>query len=157
MFVELPHEDADHRSKCAQLLRHMCGTRGAVDGWQEEYSTMLLSRGFAQGESCPNVFWHQAKDICCSVHVDDFTSSGACPAVDWVESEIAKHYEITIQPRMGPGPNDAKDGRSLNRVVRWLDGRIEYEADPRQSERLISEWPRLQQGCRNPRSEAHFH
>ena len=40
---------------------------------------------------------------------------------------------------MGPGPSDAKEGRSLNRVVRWLDGRIEYEADPRQSERLISE------------------
>ena len=59
--------------------------------------------------------------------------------LDWMEAEIAKHYEITVQPRMGPGPNDAKEGRSLNRVVRWLDGRIEYEADPRQSERLISE------------------
>ena len=100
---------------------------------------MLLSLGFAQGESCPNVFWHQAKDICCSVHGDDFTSSGARPELDWMEAEIAKHYEITIQPRMGPGPSDAKEGRSLNRVVRWLDGRIEYEADPRQSERLISE------------------
>jgi hypothetical protein len=100
---------------------------------------MLLSLGFTQGESCPNVFWHAAKDICCSVHGDDFTSSGARPTLDWMGAEIAKHYEITVQPRMGPGPNDAKEGRSLNRVVRWLEGRIEYEADPRQSERLISE------------------
>ena len=100
---------------------------------------MLLGLGFTQGESCPNVFWHQAKDICCSVHGDDFTSSGACQVLDWMEAEIAKHYEITAQPRMGPGPNDAKEGRSLNRVVRWLDGKIEYDADPRQSERLIAE------------------
>jgi hypothetical protein len=64
VFVELPHEDEDHGSK---LLRHMYGTRGAADGWQEEYSTMLLALGFTQGESCPNVFWHHAKDICCSV------------------------------------------------------------------------------------------
>jgi hypothetical protein len=96
VFVELPHEDADHGNKCAQLLRHMYGTRGAADGWQEEYSTMLLSLGFTQGESCPNVFWHAAKDICCSVHGDDFTSSGARPTLDWMEAEIAKHYEITV-------------------------------------------------------------
>ena len=56
VFVELPHEDADHGVKCAQLLRHMYGTRGAADGWQEEYSTMLLSLGFTQGETCPHVF-----------------------------------------------------------------------------------------------------
>ena len=63
VFVELPHEDADCGVMSAQLLRHMYGTRGAADGWQEEYSTMLIGRGFVQGESCPNVFWHQAKDM----------------------------------------------------------------------------------------------
>ena len=139
MFVELPHEDADCAIKCAQLLRRMYGTGGAADGWQEEHPTMLMALGFVQGESCPNVVWHQAKDICCSVHGDAFTSSAACPALDWLEEGIAEHYEITIQPRMGPGPGDAKEGRSLNRVVRWLDGRIGYEAGPRQSERFISE------------------
>ena len=40
---------------------------------------------------------------------------------------------------MGPGPNDDKEARSLNRVIRWLDDRIEYEADPRQAEQLIKE------------------
>ncbi len=40
---------------------------------------------------------------------------------------------------MGPGPNDAKEGRVLNRVSRWLGGRIEYDCDPRQIERLIAE------------------
>jgi hypothetical protein len=33
----------------------------------------------------------------------------------------------------------AKEGRPLNRVIRWCDDHIEYEADPRQVERLIAE------------------
>ena len=64
VFVDLPAEDPEHETMCAQLLRHMYGTRGAADGWQEEYSCTLISLGFVQGESCPNVFWHPDKDIC---------------------------------------------------------------------------------------------
>ncbi len=138
-FVDLPAEDGDHLTMCAQLLRHMYGTRGAADGWQEEYSTMLVRHGFRQGNACPNLFFHPARDIVCSVHGDDFTSSGPKPQLDWLETVIAREYEITIGPRIGPGANDAKEGRALNRVVRWCSGCIEYEADPRQAERLIAE------------------
>ena len=34
-FVNLPPEDKDTQDMCAQLLRHMYGTRGAADGWRE--------------------------------------------------------------------------------------------------------------------------
>ena len=134
VFVELPAEDPDHGHMCAQLLRHMYGTRGAADGWQGEYSTTLISLGFRQGESCPNVFSRKERDVCCSVHGDDFTSTSSKGNLDWFEQEIAKHYEVTISPRIGPGPQDAKEGRSLNRIIRWCDSCIEYEADPRQAE-----------------------
>ena len=40
---------------------------------------------------------------------------------------------------MGPGPADDKEGTILNRIVRWTDDGIEWEADPRQSEKLVSE------------------
>ena len=40
---------------------------------------------------------------------------------------------------MGPGPHDAKEGRVLNRILRWKEHSIEYECDPRQVERLIAE------------------
>jgi len=141
VFVDLPAEDKDHVSMCAQLVRHMYGTRSAADGWQEEYSSTLVGLGFIQGDSCPNVFRHLAKDICLSVHGDDFTACGSKPALDWYETALAEHYELSVGPRLGPGPNDAKEARSLNRVIRWCDSpcRIEYEADPRQIERLISE------------------
>ena len=117
----------------------MYGTRRAADGWQEEYSTLMIRIGFRQGESCPNVFYHSEKRIVCSVHGDDFTSSGHKPSLDWFETAVAEEYEISIGPRLGPGPGDAKEGRGLNRVILWCDGRIEYEAEPRQAERLIAE------------------
>ena len=107
-FVDLPPEDADRGTKCAELLRHMYGTRPAADGWQEEYSTALVRMGFVQGTASPNVFRHHAREISCSAHGDDFTSSGPADALDWLEESIAKEYEISVGPRLGPGPNDAK-------------------------------------------------
>jgi hypothetical protein len=117
----------------------MYGTRLAADGWQEEYSTKLVGLGFKQGAACPNAFYHPEKMIACSVHGDDFTSSGPKPSLDWLEKAIGEIYEITIGPRLGPGPEDAKEARALNRIVRWCDDRVEYEADPRQVERLVVE------------------
>ena len=139
MFVDLPQEDNDHHDKCGKLAFHMYGTRPAADGWQQEYSTMLIKLGFRQGMACPNVFRHPDRKIVTSVHGDDFTSSGPADALDWLEKAIAESYDITIGPRLGPGPNDAKEARALNRIVRWVDDRIEYEADPRQVERLVQE------------------
>ena len=138
-FVELPPEDEDTGNMCAQLLRHMYGTRPAADGWQEEYSTMLVSLGFRQGDACPNVFHHAVRRIVCSVHGDDFTASGPADALDWFEAAVGEHYELDIGPRLGPGDDDAKEGRVLNRVIRWCKDRVEYEADPRQVERLVAE------------------
>ena len=139
-YVELPPEDADNGVQCGLLLRHMYGTRRAADGWQEEYSTLLVQElGFRQGVSCPNIFFNSERGIRCSVHGDDFTSSGPKPELDWMEREIAERYEITMQPRMGPGPDDAKEGLILNRVVRWCESHLEYEADPRQVERLVDD------------------
>ena len=138
-FVELPKEDGDHALMCAQLLRHMYGTRPAADGWQEEYSTLLVTLGFRQGDACPNVFYHSARSIVTSVHGDDFTSTGPCDELNWFEAAVQERYELDIGPRLGPGKDNAKEGRVLNRVVRWHDDRIEYECDPRQIERLVAE------------------
>ena len=108
----------------------MYGTRPAADGWQEECSTALVRMGFVQGLASPNVFKHEEKKISCSVHGDDFTSSGPADALDWFETSVASEYEISIGPRLGPGPNDAKQARALNRVITWCDDRIEYEGTP---------------------------
>ena len=83
----------------------MYGTRPAADGWQEEYSTALVRLGFGQGLVSPNVFRHAARKISCSVHGDDFTSSGLADVLDWLEASIAAEYEILVRSRQWPGPN----------------------------------------------------
>ena len=138
-FVDLPPEDPDRGKMCGELLRHMYGTRPAADGWQEEYSTLLVRLGFTQGKGSANVFRHDAQKISCSVHGDDFIATGPADALDWYEGAVASEYEIAVGPRLGPGPKDAKEARVLNRVITWHSDRIEYEADPRQAERLIDE------------------
>ena len=100
---------------------------------------MLVRHGFKQGKACPNLFYHPTRSIVASVHGDDFTSSGGKLQMDWLEATIAQEYEISVGPRLGPGVQDAKEGRALNRVIRWCKDHVEYEADPRQVERLIIE------------------
>ena len=40
---------------------------------------------------------------------------------------------------MGPGPEDDKEATVLNRLIRWTDKGLEYEADPVQVERLFED------------------
>ena len=138
-YVELPPEDADCGKKAALLLKHMYGTRAAADGWQEEYSTSLISMGFTQGRASPCLFFHSKRRLYCSVHGDDFTTVGAKRDLDWFEEQMQAKYELTVGPRLGPGPDDAKEACILNRIVRWETDAVEYEADPRQAEKLIRE------------------
>ena len=99
----------------------------------------LIALGFTQGRASPCLFAHKDRRLYCSVHGDDFTTVGGKPDLDWFESEMEKKYELTIGPRIGPGPDDAKEGMVLNRVVRWTADAIAYEAAPRQAEKLIIE------------------
>ena len=68
---------------------------------------------------------------------DDFTTARSKPDLDWFEAELESRYELRKGGRIGPGPDDAKEGCVLNRVIRWTSEGLEYEADPRQAERLI--------------------
>jgi len=139
-YVQLPAEDEDADRMCAKLVRHMYGTRAAADGWQEEYSTFLVeSLRFKQGLSSPCLFKHSDRQIVVSVHGDDFTAVGPKDDLDWYEAEMSKHYELTCQPRLGPGAGDAKEAVVLNRIIRWTHEGVEYEADPRQAEKLAAE------------------
>ena len=68
---------------------------------------------------------------------DDFATSGPKPALDWLVAELCKRCELTESARLGPGDKDGKEAKVLNRVVRWTNDGIKYEADPRQVETRI--------------------
>ena len=93
--------------------------------------------GFVQGTASACVFAHASRSIVVSVHSDDFTAAGPCDSLSWYAAELAKRYEITLGGRLGPGPDDGKEANILNRVVWWTARGLEYEANPRQAERLI--------------------
>ena len=94
---------------------------------------------FIQGVACPCIFCHSNWDIVCSVHGDDFTAVGPCDSLDKYEFALEQAYELKKGGRHGPGPKDDKEATCLNRIIRWESGGLEYEADPRQAEKLIEE------------------
>ena len=147
LFVELPPEDPDYgKGLCGQLNVHMYGTRPAADGWHSEYSSTMQSMGFTIGVSTACVFRHYGLHLVSSVHGDDFTTAGPKSALDKFVEELRTKYELKEAARLGPAPEDDKEARILNRVVRWTKEGIEYEADPRQSEKLVQELGL--QGCK---------
>ena len=110
MYVELPHEDPDKaRDKVGLLLVHLYGTRAAADGWHCEYSSLLEEMGFEKGDASACIFRHSSREIVCSVHGDDFTSSGPKRDLDWMKSAMEQKYELTESGRLGPGPEDDND------------------------------------------------
>ena len=92
---------------------------------------LLVDLGFVHRASCPNVFHHVGGRTHCSVHGGDFASERPKFALDWFGISVAERYEITILPRLDPGPTDAKEGTCFNRVVLWRGGHTEHEVDLR--------------------------
>ena len=83
------------------------------------------------------VFRHPSRGLACSVHGDDLTTEGPKDQLDWFVGELRKKYELKEGARLGPGKGDDKEARILNRLVRWTAEGIEYEAGPRQAERIV--------------------
>ena len=132
-----PEHPGQARGQCGLLLKHMYGTRAAADGWQQEYSSFMKQIGFTQGEASPCIFVHEPRGIACIVHGDDFASTGPKVGLDWLEGQFKGKYELREGGRLGPGPDDAKELTVLNRVLRYTPEGFEYEADPRQAEKLL--------------------
>ena len=78
-----------------------------------------------------------AAGIASSVHGDDFTTTGPKVELDWFEKQLEGKYELRKGGRLGPGNKDSKEFLVLNRAIRWTEKGLEYEADPRQAERLL--------------------
>ena len=137
-YVELHQEDPDHGILVGRLCKHMYGTRKAADGWHCEYAGRLVHElGFEVGDASACVFYHSARELRCSVHGDDITTVGSKKNLDWFKVELEKFYELKEAHRLGPGLEDHKEATVLNRVVRWTPDGLEYEADPRQGEKLL--------------------
>ena len=70
---------------------------------------------------------------------DDFAVGGPKDSLGRFKAELEQRYELTESARLGPRAEDSKEARILNRVVRWTEQGLEYEAGPRQGERLVEQ------------------
>jgi hypothetical protein len=137
LFVHLPAEDEDFgKELCGRLNVHMYGTRPAAEGWYSEYSGSMEEFGFKTGTSSGCVFFHPELYLVSAVHGDDFTTCGPRSSLDKLGAFLRTKYELKEAARLGPAPEDSKETRVLNRVVRWTEEGVEYEGDPRQSEKF---------------------
>ena len=57
--------------------------------------------------------------------------------LDWLEAKLESGHELRKGGRLGPRENNAKEILFLNRAIRWTESGFQYEADPRQAERLL--------------------
>jgi hypothetical protein len=73
------------------------------------------------------------------VHGDDFTFEGPPEALDEVVKSLEKVWLIKVRALLGPDPTDDKEVSILNRIIRWKEDCLLYEADPRHVEKLLKE------------------
>jgi hypothetical protein len=141
IYVELVPEDQDdpNNPQCGLLEKSMYGTQDAAQNWELEYGDFMVSNGFIQGLGSPCLFYHPSRNIRTSVHGDDFTNLGSESQLLWLKERFLERYEIKDSGIMGPGVNDVKSARVLNRLITWHSDHIAYEADPRHVEIIVQE------------------
>ncbi len=62
------------------------------------------------------------------MHGDDYTSVASPEDVQWLKMELEKKYELKTNI-LGHNNGAKKEGKALNRVVRYTEKGIEDEAD----------------------------
>ena len=144
VYVQLPNEDCNDGDQqfCGRLNFFMYGTRDAAQNWFTEYSRQLINIGFEQAKASPCTFYHRERSIRTYVHGDDYVSTGKLEQLQWLKTQLEKTFQVKTQT-LGPGKDDMKQVKILNRVISWDDKRgISYEADPRHVE-IISQQLKL--------------
>ena len=140
VYVALPWEDKleGEENMCALLLKSLYGTRDAATNWADAYTEVLIKLGFTKGESSPCTFYHAEKGIQTVVHGDDFVSEGEKGQLLWLDKQMKLSFELKTEI-LGPDKGETREVRILNRVLRWEDAGISWEADQRHAELIIEQ------------------
>ena len=137
-FVALPPE-CSKPGVCGRLNFWLYGMRPASHGWEQEYTKQLVALGFKAGEASPCCFYREVDDVACVVHGDDFTVEGPPEALEQITVALQKVWLVKVRATLGPEATDDKEVSILNRIVRWTEDSLLYEADPRHVEKLLKD------------------
>ena len=73
----------------------------------------------------------------CVVHGDDFVFEGLDANLKWVQARMEEKFLTKVVGKLGGDQGDLREIRIPNRILRWTEHGILYEADPRHSEILV--------------------
>ena len=138
--MELPEElRRPGEDEVASLRMSLHGTRSAARNWQLQLGQDLRGLGFRQADGSPCAFWHEELDARLVVHGDDLwlqaDEVSLAQLLPRLDAEHGGLYDLKSDGVLGPDPGDARQVRSLNKVIRLVPGQgVELEADPRHAE-----------------------
>ena len=138
VYMRFPKELGLPSNAVGKLVRCAYGTRDAGAIWEDTYRGALEQMGFVSGIASPCCFSHPTRQISLVVHGDDFTSLGLQEDLDWLERDLALHFELKIRGRIGEDCSGPPHIRILNRIVTLTKDGLVYEADPRHVDLLAN-------------------
>ena len=94
---------------------------------------------FTSGRASPCVFKHKTRRIWLTVHGDDITLLGSDADLGWFELNITEEFEVKVRGRLGPGEEDMKSIRILNRIIEWAKDGLWHEADQGHADIIVTE------------------
>ena len=113
--------------------------RTAAGIWEREYTKTLVEAGFVVGRANACTFFHPNREIRIVVQGDDFVVTGSQSELEFVKDVFMQKYPTKVRGVMGPGRADDTEVTILNRVVRWADNEVSFEADPRHVEKMLQD------------------
>ena len=84
----------------------------------------LEGLGFERSVYQPSVFFHHAREIVLTVHVDDYLVSGTMGDREWLYMSLKAKYDLK---RTVPTPASVEEARYLHRHIRWVNGELAFE------------------------------
>ena len=139
IYIALPPE-RHQPGKCAKLRRCLHGTRDAPARWEAYLTEHLEKLGFQLGVASTCCFKHATRDLRCVVHGDDFVCVGSDADLQWVRKDIEPNILLKVVGKLGPDQTHLQDIRVLNRILRWQDDGVRYEADTRHAVLLAGDF-----------------
>ena len=92
--------------------------------------------GFKAGRYSPCTYRNKHRDLQTFVHGDDFVTAGDWKECEWFKAQLQRRFDIKSKV-VGMGPNDVREERILNRVIRVGTEGWELEADQRHADVII--------------------
>jgi hypothetical protein len=138
--IELPNEDKTEddwkQDMVGKLNMSLYGTRDAAANFQKEVTKLMINIGFQPGRYNPCTFYNPKRELRSIVHGDDFVTQGPRKNMLWLKQKLEERFEIKTKI-IGTQPNEVREARILNRIVRVTPQGWEYEPDQRHADIII--------------------